>query len=397
MQKTRGSQAERRWNGMALFSFGFRPFFFGAAIFALVAISLWLAWLEGAGVLPDHLGPVDWHVHELLFGYASAVVAGFLFTAVPNWTGRFPIAGWPLIGLFTLWLAGRLAMSLPLPGATAAVIDSAFLPVLALVIAREIMAGKNWRNLRVLMPVMLFAAANIGFHIEAGVTGSAPYATRAGFGALAFLLMLIGGRITPSFTRNWLAKQGPGRLPAQFGRFDGATIVTSVAALAFWSVMPTLLLSGLLLLLAGVMNLIRVFRWAGERVVRNPLLIVLHLFYGCVGLSFLFLAGAAILSGPAFQVVGLHVLGIGAIGGMTLSVMIRASLGHTGRTLAASPVLNAAFVSLILSLVFRIAGAYLPDAFVLLRLSGVFWLLAFGLFAARVGPWLWAPRLKKNS
>src|ERR1051325_7405102 len=194
--------------GPALLSAGFRPFFLGAAIWAALAVPLWLAVFAGKVEVPSALAPTTWHVHEMVFGYAAATVAGFLLTAIPNWTGRLLLQGGPLVGLVLLWLIGRVAVlaSARLGGAgVAAVADLAFPVVFLAVVAREIVVGKNWRNLPMVGALTLLAAGNLMVHAEAlGWRQSAAAGNRLGVATLLMLITLIGGRIVPSFTRNWL-------------------------------------------------------------------------------------------------------------------------------------------------------------------------------------------------
>ena len=392
--KKHGSKRERSWNGHAFFSGGFRPFFLFASLYAIVAIALWLADLLGYSGLNTNLAPVDWHKHEMLFGYTSAVIAGFLFTAVPNWTGRFPVVGWPLIAIFTLWLAGRVAMLMNdgvSYGITASV-DASFLPILGAVISREIFSGKNWRNLRVLGPILMLGAANIWFHFDManGLPGTAP--VRLGFASILVLLMLIGGRVIPSFTRNWLARREPGNLPKPFDRYDTITIAASAIALAVWTAIDTAPLLGAGFAILGIAHIVRLGRWAGLRTLSNPLLLVLHIFYAFIPIGFLTLATGMLISSPAINTGALHVFGIGAAGGLTLAVMIRASLGHTGRTLATDKVLNIVMIAVIFSVTLRVIGAIWPQSDWAITGSALAWIIAFGLFAFRVGPWLVAPR-----
>ena len=230
----------KHYQGPAILSYGFRPFFFLGACYAAVIIAIWLPIYEGEVALPTNFAPRDWHVHEMLFGYIAAVVTGFLLTAVPNWTGRLPLQGVPLLTLVLIWLAGRIAVALSAKTgwAISGVIDCAFLILVAGAVAREIIAGRNWRNLKVLIPVSVFALANIGFHLEASARGIADISIRLAIATIVVLIMLIGGRIVPSFTRNWLARQSPGPLPAPFGKFDGIAIAFSAAALVVWTVCP---------------------------------------------------------------------------------------------------------------------------------------------------------------
>ena len=230
----------KAYRGPALLSYGFRPFFFFGGCYAALAIAIWLPVFEGEIALATSFAPRDWHVHEMLFGYVAAVLTGFLLTAIPNWTGRLPLQGTPLLVLLIVWLAGRFAIawSARLGWATVALVDCAFLALVALAVSREIIAGQNWRNLKVLGPVCVLLLANIGFHTEAHTFGVADVSARAAIAAIVILIMLIGGRIVPSFTGNWLSRKNPGRLPAPFGRFDMISIAVSAAALCLWVAMP---------------------------------------------------------------------------------------------------------------------------------------------------------------
>jgi uncharacterized protein involved in response to NO len=378
------------YDGPAVFGHGFRPFFLVAVLFALGAIPLWLLVWRGEVALGGPFHAVDWHVHEMLFGYAGAVIAGFLFTAIPNWTGRMPTRGWPLMALVALWLAGRLSVAgvLALPPAMVMVADGAFLVAIGATAAAEIAAGRNWRNLTVLAPVLLLAAANLVFHLEAMRTGGADVGRRLGLAAVVFLITLIGGRIVPSFTRNWLAQRGAARLPAPFGRFDGLCLAAGGVALLGWTLLPESRAVAVLLALAGLLYLARLSRWLGWATWRSPLLPMLHVAYLFVPLGLLATAAAA--TGYIAAAAGLHLLGIGAIGGMTVAVMMRATRGHTGRSLVAGPWLTAAFAVVAGAALVRAAPEVLPglDGIVV---SAVLWTLGFGILAVRLTPWLVLP------
>jgi uncharacterized protein involved in response to NO len=257
----------RAYDGPALLSYGFRPFFFLGALYAGCAILAWLPLLHGHLALTTAFAPRDWHIHEMLFGYVPAVVTGFLLTAVPNWTGRLPIQGTPLAALVLIWIAGRVAVTFStlIGWQVAAAIDAAFLVTLAAVVAREVVTGRNWRNLKVVVIVSLLAAGNIAFHLEAALRGVADTATRLGIATIILLITLIGGRIVPSFTRNWLARQGEGPLPAPLDRFDQVAIVASIVALAAWVALPLAPAVGGALVLAGALQAARLARWAGYR------------------------------------------------------------------------------------------------------------------------------------
>ena len=253
MMTTAAVRRRREFQGPALLSYGFRPFFLGAALWAALGVLLWLPQYFGEMRVPTHLGALDWHVHEMLYGYAPATIAGFLLTAIPNWTGRLPVNGPSLGALVALWLAGRVALLVSASfGPLAAAIDLTFLIALAAVAAVEIVAGKNWRNLRVLLVLSVLIAGNIVFHAEVLLRGSADYGIRIGLAAILMLIALVGGRIVPSFTNNWLTRNNPGRLPIPFSRFDAATVGLSALALFAWIAAPAHPVAGAILIAAGV-------------------------------------------------------------------------------------------------------------------------------------------------
>jgi uncharacterized protein involved in response to NO len=309
-------------------------------------------------------------------------------TAIPNWTGRLPLQGRPLLVLVLAWLAGRAAVNLSglIGWAAAATIDVGFLVLVAAAAAREIAAGRNWRNLKVVALVSLLAVGNAAFHVEAHVFGTADYATRAGLAIIIVLIMVIGGRIVPSFTRNWLARENPGRLPAPFGRFDIVAVVASAATLVLWVAVPLGSATAIALVAAGLLNLVRLARWAGERALRDRLVLVLHAGYAFIPLGLLLLGCAALDRAP--EAAGIHALA-GAIGTMTLAVMTRASLGHTGHDLTATAATQAVYAAVVAATLLRIAAAFVPEtAITLLSLSAVAWTAAFLGFGLAYGPML---------
>jgi uncharacterized protein involved in response to NO len=387
------------YEGPALFSYGFRPFFLGGAVWAALGILLWLPLVFGELALPTAMSPLDWHIHEMIFGYVAAVIAGFLLTAIPNWTGRLPVCGIPLAALAALWLCGRIAIlfSQAVGAPAAAAIDISFLVVLALVALREVIAGSNWRNLRVLVILGILVAGNVVFHIEVLSSGVAEYGPRIGIAAVICLIMLVGGRIVPSFTNNWLVRNNPGRLPVAFSRFDAASLLLAALGLVAWIAAPRHAASGALLLVAGVVQVLRLARWAGDRTLADRLVLVLHVGYAFVPLGFL-LVGSAILW-PAIvpYTAGIHAWTTGAIGTMTLAVMTRASLGHTKQPLAASVGTQTIYVLVVLAAVARIAAAF-TATIALLHVAAFAWIAAFGGFAISFGtllirrPPVWAGR-----
>ncbi len=383
----------------AIFSYGFRPFFLLGSLQAGTAILFWLPLYYGKLETFSTFLPVDWHVHELLFGYLPAVVTGFLLTAIPNWTGRLPVQDFRLLALVLLWIAGRVAVffSAETGWLLSAVIDCAFLLAVVAAAATEIVAGRNWRNLKVLLPVATLFAANVMFHAEAHYQGISDMSRRLGLGAVVVLVMIIGGRIVPSFTRNWLVREKPGRLPASFGRFDIGTIALSAVALAAWTFFPDTIATGVLLVAAAIFNAVRLARWAGYRTLPDPLVLILHVAFAFVPVGLL-LAGLSVLTPERIPAVaGIHAFAVGAIACMTLSVMTRATLGHTGRALRASGGTCAVFVAIIVAAILRVAAGMAPAMAILLDLSAAFWAAAFIGYAVLFGGMLTRPRLNARS
>ena len=388
---TTSAEQMRAWRGPAILTYGFRPFFFGAGVWAALAMALWVPMLSGHLTLPTAFDPVSWHAHEFLFGYLGAVIAGFLLTAVPNWTGRLPIVGWPLGGLFALWLIGRgaVGLSMHLPPLMVALADLALPLALAGVIGREIVAGKNWRNLIVLAMLAVMALGNAVFHWEAarGDYAAGGYGLRIGLSAVIMMIAVIGGRIVPSFTRNWLVKRPAGRRPVPpMQRFDKVALLALLVGLPVWIALPDHPVTGALLLLAGGLHVVRLGRWAGERTLAEPLVAVLHLGYAFLPLGALGI-GVGILAPGSFGLAAAQHLWMGGAAGlMTLAVMTRATLGHTGQTLTAGPGTVAIYSALVVAVLARLAaGLWADQAHFLLMLAGLAWITAFGGFSLIYG------------
>lgn len=387
---TTTAERYRAYRGLALFSMGFRPFFLLAAVWAALAVPLWVA--AFAGWLPIEHFNRDWHAHEMVFGYLSGVIAGFLLTAVPNWTGRLPVTGAPLMGLVLLWCAGRAAMLIP-GFAAAPIVDSAFLFVFAAVVGREIIAGRNVRNAPVLVLLTVLGSANVLSHLRSVDPDLALLGERIGIAVVATLVALIGGRIVPSFTRNWMAKRKLTPEPASPSRFDAVALSVGAIGLGIWAISPELYAAGLALTLAGALHFVRLARWRGWRTTVEPLVLILHLGYFWLALG-LCLKGLAILAPSVVPAAsGLHAITAGAFGVMTLSVMTRASLGHTGQPLAATPHISAIYVLVNLGALVRVAAPFLAEHYTLLvALSAVLWSGAFAWFAIVYAPLLLRPR-----
>lgn len=385
----------RAWAGPALFAAGFRPFFLLLGLWGAFAMPLWLGAFTGSLALPSAFDPPTWHGHEMLFGFVQAAIAGFLLTAVPNWTGRMPIQGWSLAGLALLFLAGRLAVTLSAtigPGA-AALVDLAFPTVLAAALAREIVTGRNWRNLPMIGALGLFGLANGLTHLEAlGWADTAALGLRLGIGVVLMLIGLIGGRVIPSFTRNWLAKRGAPALPAPAGRLDSwAMALTGLALLAWLAAPEATAVVAPLMALAALANLVRLARWRGLHTGAEPLVWILHLGFLWLpaGLGLMALSAVGLILPTA----ALHALTGGAMTTMIVAVSTRATLGHTGRALHADRRTTLIYLLVTLAALARVAAgvgaaAYLP----LISLAGTAWTLAFTLYLGVYGPMLLRPR-----
>ncbi|MCP5073174.1 MAG: NnrS family protein [Rhodobacteraceae bacterium] len=386
------SDRVRAWAGPEILTYGYRPFFLLAGAWAALAMAFWVAMLAGRLTLWTRFDPVSWHAHEMLFGYLSAVMAGFLLTAVPNWTGRLPIVGWPLAGLVTVWLVGRIAVafSASLSILVTATLDLAFLVVFALVIGREIMAGKNWRNLVVLAILILFIIANALFHASAarGEFAANGFGFRLGLASAVILISVVGGRIVPSFTRNWLVKQQVENRPAAIGTFDKLALLITLVSLALWAALPEHSTTAVLCAFAGCTNLIRLARWSGWHSRTEPLLWVLHVGFFFVPLGFLALAVSFWDAGLSPKIGAQHIWMAGAIGVMTLAVMTRASLGHAGRPLTATRGVTTVYLLVLASVVLRFIAALGASPEWILHLSAGAWIAGFTGFC-----WLYWPIL----
>jgi uncharacterized protein involved in response to NO len=389
----------RTHEGPALLSAGFRPFFLLAALWAALAIPLWLALFAGEPAVPTALAPAVWHAHEMVFGFAAATVAGFLLTAIPNWTGRLPLQGAPLAALALLWAAGRLGvlLSATVGPLAAAVLDLAFPVAFLAAIAREIAAGRNWRNLPMVGALTLLLVGNLLVHLDAlGVAATAALGNRLGIATLVMLITFIGGRIVPSFTRNWLVRERPASAaPAHFDHFDRAALALTALALALWVAAPEARAAAAAELAAGAALALRLLRWRGHRAWREPLVWSLHLGYSWLALGFLLL-GADGVAPFLPATTALHALTVGAIGTMTLAVMTRASLGHTGRPLVAGRGTTAIYLLVTLAALLRLAAPLAgASALLLLDLAGAAWSGAFGLFVLLYAGPLALPRVAR--
>jgi uncharacterized protein involved in response to NO len=382
------------YQGPAFLSYGFRPFFLSAALFAGLAIPIWVLILSGTDHPPFFYAARDWHVHEMLFGFLPAVMTGFLLTAIPNWTDRPPIRGLPLLWMLIVWVAGRLVIAVPCPPSFVIVtVDGTFLILLALVVWREIVAAKAWDRSPIGVLIGLYAGANVLFHLLAlrGVETDLPERMAVTF--IMMLLTLIGGRITPAFTSEYLAGQDNVGPALPFSRLDGLAIILATMAAILWTSQPQAAATGWILVAGGVANLLRLSRWRGWRTWREPLVLILHLGYGWVALSMLTL-GTAILGLGLKPADAVHALTTGAVGSMTLGIMTRVTLGHTGRPRHAGPTTVMIYLLANVGAILRVFGTMTGLSLNLtLGLAAAAWSGAYLLFALSCGPFLSRPSL----
>ncbi|QSX38529.1 NnrS family protein [Shewanella sedimentimangrovi] len=371
----------------ALFRLGFRPFFLFGSLFSMLALLLWLLQFSGWMTLSPHGNLLWWHGHEMLFGFVCAIIVGFLLTAVQNWTGVPGLKGWPLISLFVLWLAPRLLLlddSL-LPPLAAMILDMGFLLTAAAFMAMAVLKVKQWRNL-VFVPILLLLTFFNGVSHVALMEQDPQLAQLALKGAAMVVIMvvsLLGGRVIPFFTERATQWQRTQAVPA----LDVAAVVLMLTLIVSLFVGVTLL-TQVVAVLAGLVLLVRWSRWGWRHSFSVPLLWSLHLSFVAIPLGLLLMAAKPEVSA------GLHLVTVGGMGSMILAMMARVSLGHTGRTLTPPVPMSAAFGFMIAASVIRPLANLIPEAYLpLLFLSGMLWLVAFGLFIFYYGPMLMAPRV----
>jgi uncharacterized protein involved in response to NO len=380
----------------AFLCYGFRPFFMGAALWSAAALALWVLALMGAVALPSRFDPLSWHIHEMLFGFVGAAIAGFLLTAIPNWTQRPPLRGALLASLAALWLLGRIAClgSAFVPAPLAVAADLAFWPALLVSVTRELALGRSWRNLPLLVPLTVMAVADLLMHVESlGGPVMPGLGWRLGLAAVVTLISVIAGRIVPSFTTNWLGQQGKGHLPDSPRHIDRLALAALHAGTLSWVFLPGYAPVGALLVAAALLNGWRLWRWRGLATRSEPLLLVLHGGYTwlVVGTALL---GLSILDPGIPPAAAIHALTAGAIGTMVLAVMTRATRGHTGRALRADAATSTLYACVTLAALLRVAAAFTgPWASPLLVASAGLWMAAYLGFAACYGPALLTPRL----
>ena len=380
---------------LPLLALGFRPFYLFAAVFAIVAVTAWLLSYSG-GVLPgNYLQGMSWHSHEMIFGFAPAVIAGFLLTAVRNWTGQPTPTGAPLAGLVILWLLARVLM-LTGPANVAALIDILFLPTLGVAVAIPILRSRNARNYKVLAVLTVLTLANAGYHLAS--LGLLPLefaraSVTAALDAMAILIAIVGGRVIPAFIGNAVEGASPRHVSGVELVSVGALVVILVAGVVKpWIAVPHIAWL-FIFVVAAVGQGVRLLLWQPLRARGNPLLWMLPVAYAWLPISLALRAlelQSIVPSGAA-----IHAFTIGAITSLMMAMMMRSALGHSGRPLVAGPAEVGAFVLLQLSAIVRVlATSIAPGAYrEAMIVSGILWTLAFVVFLWRYWPVLTRPRI----
>jgi len=378
--------------GAPLWSRGFRPFFLAGAGFAAVAVAIWALWLYGRMPAAQPLGGMlAWHRHEMPFGFASAIVAGFLLTAVPNWTGRPALRGWPLITLFAVWLLARLAWLLPIPGWALVTLQLPFLPLLALYLGRDLLAAGKRENYPILLMVALMTACQVLTltGMLADDVGLQRRGVLAVLWLIAALMSVIGGRVIPFFIQRGLNRPAAvNHHPRQTQVLMVASMLVALIVAAGGNDQPRIGL-GALYVLISALHAVRLWRWHDKGLWRVPLLWSLYLAYAWMLVATL---GMALwhLGWMPQQSLATHALAVGGVGGLILAMIARVSLGHTGRPLKPSNSAVWAFTLIGLAALNRVL--LVPFSALGLGVSATLWCLAFALFIGRYAGWLVKPR-----
>ncbi|CAG8872552.1 NnrS family protein [Pseudomonas fluorescens] len=383
----------RKLAAAPVFSLGFRPFFLAGAGFAAIAVALWAAWLYGhlSGTQPVG-GMLAWHRHEMPFGFAGAIIAGFLLTAVPNWTGRPGLSGWPLIGLVLIWLLARLAWFLPISSSLLFVMEIPFLPLLAWVLGRDLVAACKRENYPILLMITLLAGCQ-ALTLTGIVLDDADlqrHGVLAALWLIGALMSVIGGRVIPFFIQRGLNRPvAPAVNPLPGKMLMASAMLAAVSFAGGLNDVPRLWLAGLFGLMSAL-HMIRLWRWHDRGLWRVPLLWSLYLAYAWIVIATLAMTlwHAGLIHQ---QTLATHALAVGGIGGLILAMIARVSLGHTGRELKPSRMIVAGFIVLLAAGVCRVGlVAFSTNG---LALSALLWCTAFGLFVWRYARILWRPRL----
>lgn len=388
----------------AFFSYGFRPFFLAAGVYSALLMTVWLAFVAdlAAGGSGNWLAiagsPYAWHAHEMIYGFAGAAIGGFLLTAVPNWTGALPVSGGPLAGLFALWALGRVAMAFSglLPPWLVAAADLAFIPVLGMFAAWQLLVKPAARNFVFLAFLLLLSTANTIYHLATYdmITVDPLAILRNGLLVVGAMIAVIGGRIIPSFTHNWLHINRPGApLPRRIAPLDLGAVLSIVAILVARVLDAPPQIEGAIALVSAVLNAVRLALWRGWKTRAEPIVWVLHAGYAWLVIALALIAAANLTFWVPLSLAN-HAMGTGAVGLMILAVMSRASLGHTGRRIVAAPATVASYRLVSLAAHLRVAGPLILPQYAgpILVVAALAWIAAFVSFSFVYAPVLTTPR-----
>lgn len=400
MQSAAAYRAESRSAAFVrtFLSYAFRPFFLLAAIWAVLALVQTLVALAGAGWAIDALPLFRWHGHEMIYGFVAAAIAGFLLTAAPTWTSTKPVLGLPLAGLVLLWIAGRVVVN-PLTGlhATPAVIlDLAFFPVLAAVLAVPLVRTRNLRNYPFVLMLALLFAADAAFHaFSAGWLALSFDPLRAAANLVLAIVVVVGGRIIPAFTRNALVRERVGSAIRPAPWLERASLAAIAGVVVVDVAAPETAVAGWVAAVAAVSIAARLARWEGHRTLRMPIVLILHVGYGWVAAA-LALKAVSLLAQAPWAANWLHAQTAGVFGTMILAVTTRVALGHTGRPLVVHPAITVAYALVVAGALVRVLGpGLLPlGAVHVLACAMVLWAGAFAIFLAIYAPILLGPRVQ---
>ena len=386
------------WSRLETFlSYAFRPLFLLSAVFAVFAIIVWTMTLNGSAPINLVGNSLYWHGHEMVVGFALATVAGFILTAVANWTGRTALGGLPIAWLVVSWLVGRTAMlfATTMPVLVSAALDMLFPLSLCVFTAREILAAGNERNYKIIAVTVILAGLNLVYHlgVAAVLPGGQYIALYLLIHVVVLLVAVVAGRVVPNFTANWLRGQGITKTPVANATIDRLAITLTVATGLIAVFFPDRIILGVIAMLAAATHTLRVSQWCGLQTVRNPLLFVLHVAYLWLPAGYAMMSLASF--GWAFTpTAALHGLTMGCIGSMILAMMTRVPLGHTGRALHASRLTVVAYVILMVAICIRVMSPWNAVNYLgMIELAATGWCLAFGIFIWVYWPILTGPRI----
>lgn len=380
-----------------LLSYSFRIFFLCGTLFGFLVIATWSLALLGYGPLVGHPDTYQWHAHEMVFGFVYAILAGFALTAVANWTGRDPVCGGELALLVASWLLGRIGniYAGTWPAEWVGILDMLFPCLFVFLFGREVLRGGNWRNAPLVVMIALLGGLNLLFHAGHVLSpGLERISILLGVHTVLVIVALVGGRVVPSFTANWMRAQGhaESNLPRIVPVVDIAALILTVATGVAVTFAPVSPLSGVIALLAAAVHALRLARWSGQHTVSEPLLFVMHLAYAWFPLGYL-LVGISVFGGY-MATVALHALTIGAIVGMILAMITRVPLGHTARPLRAARITVAIYVLWMITVLIRLSGPLFGGNYIYtVETAASVWLLLFILYGWAYWPMLIRPRI----